>query len=213
MARILIFGDSITYGAWDTMRGGWTDRLKVFCMERELENSEFNYSVYNLGISGDNSDDLIERFKFEVKQRLHKEDEIISIFAIGINDSQFICSRNNFSVLDNRFQKNIEQFIKFSKKVSLETVFVGLTPVDEQKTMPIPWSTDKSYKNEYIEKYDEIIKSVCEEKQVHSIDMFGEFNKLDYKKLLEDGLHPNSEGHQKMFEIVRNFLTKKGIVK
>ena len=135
------------------------------------------------------------------------------IFAIGINDSQFIRSKNNFNVLADKFQKSIEQFIGFSKKLSLETVFIGLTPVDEQKTNPIPWSIDKSYKNEYIKKYDNIIKSVCEEKQVYFIDMFGEFNKLDYKKLLEDGLHPNSEGHQKIFEIVRKYLAKKGIVK
>ena len=31
--------------------------------------------------------------------------------------------------------------------------------------------------------------------------MFQEFSRLDYKKLLDDGLHPNSEGYQKMYEI------------
>ena len=182
-------------------------------MERELKNPELDYSVYNLGISGDTTEDLMERFEFETKQRLHKEDEIIFIFAIGINDSQFICSKNNFSVLTNKFQKNIEQLIKFSKKMSSKTVFVGLTPVDEKKTIPIPWSTDKSYKNEYIKKYDNIIKSICQENNIHFIDMFSEFNKLNYKKLLEDGLHPNSEGHQKMFKIVRDFLVEYKIVR
>jgi len=195
------------------MRGGWADWLKSFYMERELKNPELDYSVYNLGISGDTTEDLMERFEFETKQRLHKEDEIIFIFAIGINDSQFICSKNNFSVLTNKFQKNIEQLIKFSKKMSSKTVFVGLTPVDEKKTIPIPWSTDKSYKNEYIKKYDNIIKSICQENNIHFIDMFSEFNKLNYKKLLEDGLHPNSEGHQKMFKIVRDFLVEYKIVR
>ena len=212
MARILVFGDSITYGAWD-IRGGWADRLKYFCMERELENPKFDYSVYNLGISGDNTDNLLERFEFEIKQRLHEEEEIIFIFAIGINDSQFICSKNNFSVLVDKFQKNINQFIEFSKKISFKAIFIGLTPVDEQKTNPIPWSNDKFYKNEYIEKYNNIIKSTCQEKQVCFVNMFSEFNKLDYKRLLEDRLHPNSEGHRKMFEIVRNFLMEKKIVK
>ncbi len=203
MARILVFGDSITYGAWDATRGGWTDRLKVFCMESELENPELDYSVYNLGISGDNTNDLLERFKFETKQRIKKNDKIIIIIAIGINDSQFVHDKNNFRISPYKFKENIKNFIEFSRKFSLKTVFVGITPVDELKTDPIPWDFNKSYKNEYIKKYDEIIKGVCEEKKVYFINIFDEFNKADYKKLLEDGLHPNSEGHQKIFEIVR----------
>ena len=182
-------------------------------MEGELENPELNYSVYNLGISGDSTDDLLKRFEFETKQRLHKEDEIIFIFAIGINDSQFICSKNDFSVPANKFQKNIEQLVRLSKKVSLKTVFIGLTPVDERKTMPIPWSTDKSYENEYIKKYDDIIKSICQENNIYFIDIFSEFNKLNYEKLLEDGLHPNSEGHKKIFEIIKDFLVEYKVIK
>ncbi|MCK5466035.1 hypothetical protein KAI56_00865 [Candidatus Parcubacteria bacterium] len=182
-------------------------------MERELKDPKFDYSVYNLGISGDNSDDLLERFEFEIKQRLHKEDEIIFVFAIGINDSQFIYSKNNFSVLADKFQQNIKQFINFSGKISNKTIFIGLTPVDKSKTSPIPWDTDKSYENKYISNYNNIIKSICREKQVYFINMFDEFNKTDYKELLEDGLHPNSKGHQKMFEIVRDFLVGEGIIK
>ena len=212
MARILVFGDSITYGAWDAMRGGWADRLKSFCMERELENPEFDYPVYNLGISGDNSREMVKRFEFEASQRL-EEDEPIIIFAIGINDSQFVKSEDDFRVPKNEFRKNIEQLIKFSRKFSSKIVFIGLTAVDELKVNPNPWDNNKSYKNEYIEKYDFIIKSICKEKKIHFINIYEEFNKLDYKKLLEDGLHPNSEGHKKIFEIVRDFLMERGIVK
>jgi len=213
MARILIFGDSITYGAWDTMRGGWADRLKVFCMERELENPEFDYSVYNLGISGDNSEDLLKRFEFEIKQRLEEDDGIINIIAVGVNDSQFVYSKNNFRILPDKFKNNLKKVVDLSKKFSSKMIFVGLAPVDELKTSPIPWNIDKAYKNEYISNYNKIIKSICQENDVYFIDMFNEFNKIDYKKLLEDGLHPNSEGHRKMFEIVRDFLTEEGIVK
>ena len=192
--------------------GGWADRLKSFCMEKSLSDEKFDYSVYNLGISGDNTDDLLKRFEFETKQRLYKEEEIVFIFAIGINDSQFIHSKNDFSVLANKFQKNIKQFTKSSKEISSKIIFIGLTPVDEFKTNPIPWSIDKSYKNEYIEKYNNIIKSICQKNNVYFIDIFNEFSKINYKKLLEDGLHPNSEGHQKMFEIVRDFLMKEKVI-
>ena len=209
MARILVFGDSITYGAWDMKKGGWTDRLKSFCMEKSLENAEFDYPVYNLGISGDNSDDILKRFEFEIKQRIWKNKEIFIIFEIGINDSQI----GNIGISSERFKKNIDKLINTSSKFSSKIIFIGLNPVDELKTSPIPWDENMFYTNERIKKYDKIIKYSCEKKQIYFIDIFNEFSKLDYKKLLEDGLHPNSEGHQKMFEIVIDFLMEKGIIK
>ena len=209
MARILIFGDSITYGAWDVMRGGWADQLKVFCMKRELENPEFDYSVYNLGISGDNTDDLLERFEFEIKQRMKLKEKTTIIFAIGLNDSQI----GNIGISFEKFKKNINKLTSTSLKFSSKVIFIGLNPIDDSKTNPIPWDKNMFYTNERIEKYNNIIKSVCEENSIYFIDMFDEFNKTDYKELLEDGLHPNLEGHQKMFEIVRDFLVEERIVK
>ena len=90
---------------------------------------------------------------------------------------------------------------------------MGLTPVDETKTTPIPWNTDKSYKNENIKKYERIIESVCKDKDIYFIEIFNNWTKSDYKNLLEDGLHPNSIGHQKIFEVVMDFLLKNKITK
>jgi len=171
-----------------------------------------DYSVYNLGISGDSTENLLERFEFEAKQRIYEGEEIIIIFAIGVNDSCFVESKNIFLAAENDFLKNIKKLIGIADKYASRIIFVGLTPVEESKTNPIPWSvTGKCYKNIYIEKYDEIIKSICREKDVYFIDMFSEFNKLNYKKLLEDGLHPSAKGHKKMFEIVKDFLAEKRI--
>ena len=40
MARILIFGDSITYGAWDTMRGGVGRSVEKFLYGERIEKSK-----------------------------------------------------------------------------------------------------------------------------------------------------------------------------
>lgn len=202
MARILIFGDSIVFGNWDAIGGGWADRLKQYCMKKELENPELDYSVYNLGISGDSTGNLLERFEFEAKQRIYNKEETTVIFAIGLNDSQI----GSIGISPEKFRKNIGKLIEAAGGYSSKIIFVGLIPVDELKTNPISWDENMFYKNERIEKYDEIIKSICRENNIYFIDMLGEFSKLDYKKLLEDGLHPNSAGHKKMFEIVRDFL-------
>jgi len=214
MARICVFGDSITYGAWDK-DGGWVQRLSQFFVEKYLSNpNDFYYSVYNLGIlAGNTTEDLLERFEFEIKQRLKEEDdEIIVVFAIGANDSNFVHNKNDFWVQPVKFEKNIKRLIDIAQKFSSKIIFVGLTPVEEQKVCPMPWDIDKSSKNKNIQKYNQIIKQVCQKNDVYFIEIFEDWIKMDYKKLLEDGLHPNSKGHQKIFEIVKDFLTKKKII-
>jgi len=211
MTRILIFGDSITYGAWDK-EGGWVQRLRKFLDEKNLADYDFYCLVYNIGVSGDTINDLLERFEFETKQRSKEIDETIIIFAIGLNDSQFVHSENKNRIPLENFKENIQKLIKSAKKFSSKIIFVGLSPVDETKTTPIPWDTNKSYKNENIQKYNEIIKSVCEENKILFIEIFEDWMKLNYENLLEDGLHPNSEGHKKIFESVKEFLIKNKII-
>ena len=211
MTQILIFGDSITYGAWDK-EGGWVQRLRRFLDEKNLTNPDFYCVVYNLGISGNTSEDLLERFEFETKQRLKEHKETIVAFAIGINDSQFVHSEGDHRVPIEKFKSNLQKLIKLAQKFSLKIIFVGLTPIDEKKTTPIPWDSDKFYKNEYIEKYNQVIKKACKENKIYFIEIFEKFKATGYQELLEDGLHPNSKGHKRIFEIVKDFLIKNNLI-
>jgi lysophospholipase L1-like esterase len=83
---ICLFGDSITWGAWDPERGGWGARLRSY-----FETNNIEVNVYNCGVSGNNTDDLLQRFKVEATARKPN----IIIFAIGINDSQYVNSKDN----------------------------------------------------------------------------------------------------------------------
>ena len=89
MVQVLVFGDSIAYGARDG-EGGWVQRLRKFLDERNL----MGCLIYNLGVSGDTVQGLLERFEFETEQRMRKGEEAVFIFEVGINDSQFINSKN-----------------------------------------------------------------------------------------------------------------------
>lgn len=205
MSQILVFGDSITYGAWDK-EGGWVQRLRRFLDEKTLTEPDFYYLTYNLGISGDTTDDLLKRFEFETKQRMKEKEKMVIIFSIGGNDAIFIDNKNQYQISQERFRKNIKKLINLAKEYASKILFIGLLPADESKTIPIPWAPDYSYKNEHIIQYDKIIKSICQENEILFIDIFNKFINLDYKNLLEDGQHPNSVGHQKIFEIVKDFL-------
>jgi len=215
MTKICIFGNSITYGACDIEFGGWVQRLRKFLDEKAKQNPQLYFDVYNLGVSGDTTEDLLKRFEIEAKARLAELDEgedAIIIFAIGINDSQYIHDKASLRVPEREFRENIKKLINLAKKFTSKLIFVGLTPVDETKTTPIPWNTNKSYKNEHIQKYNQIIKLICKDNKIWFIEIFEKWIKSDFKKLLEDGLHPNSLGHKNIFENVKEFLIKNKVI-
>ena len=190
--NICIFGDSITYGAFDPERGGWANRLRLYLDKKD----DFEDEVYNLGVSGDNTEGLLERFDAEAKFR----EPGFLIFAIGINDSQYIISEKQNRASIDKFEKNIREIIFKARKITDKILFIGLTSVDEEKTTPIPWNTDKMYKNEYVKKYNDKIKDICKSEKINFVDTFSEMIKDDYKTMLIDGLHPNSSGHDWMFK-------------
>ncbi|MDO8436493.1 MAG: SGNH/GDSL hydrolase family protein [bacterium] len=59
--NICIFGDSITWGAYDPQNGGWVNRLRNY-----FEVQDEDIDVYNLGISGDSTTDLFGNIEMEV---------------------------------------------------------------------------------------------------------------------------------------------------
>ena len=177
-------------------RGG--NRLRNYFEEQGKDND-----IYNLGISGDSTTDLFGRIEIEAKSR---EANLI-VFAIGVNDAQFIHSTNSNRISDNDFENNIKKLFGIAKKFTSKIIFIGLTPVDETRTRPIPWNTDKTYTNKRIKKFDLIIKDFCDENNLKFIPINDLLNNSD----LIDGLHPNAQGHIKMFERIKpeiEFATK-----
>ncbi|MBI4739655.1 hypothetical protein HY772_09030 [Candidatus Woesearchaeota archaeon] len=195
MTRICIFGDSITWGAYDPDQGGWVGRLR-----KHFESRRVDAEIYNCGINGDNTFSLLKRFEAESKAR---EPDVI-MFAIGINDSQYVNSKDNPRVSLQDYNRNLQKLLALAKKQAKVVIFVGLTCVDEAITAPIPWNPIKYYENERIRQYDAVLESFCTENGLLYIPMFDLLKKNDFY----DGLHPNSQGHQKISERASVFLMK-----
>ena len=195
--RICVFGDSIVWGANDFKNGGWVDKFKIYFSKT----GQFN-EVFNLRNPGNDTHGLLNRIKNESATRMkpeYKEVNII-IFQIGINDSQYLTSERCNRIFIDDFKKNIQKIIGISKKIVRNVVIVGLTPVNDLKTT--------IYKNKYIKKYNDVIKGICEENNLPFIEMFDLLKDED----LEDGLHPNAQGHEKMFQNVKDFLMENKII-
>ncbi|MBI3627118.1 hypothetical protein HY224_03665 [Candidatus Uhrbacteria bacterium] len=205
---ILIFGDSVTYGAWD-QAGGWADRVKRFVHQRVIEQDKYHL-IYNLGVSGDNTAYLLERFPRDVAARVEPNEDVAIVFDIGANDRQFSNKTKKFRITPEEFQANISRLAEEAKKITKNVAFMGLVPVDDKKVDPIPWKPDSSYKNSYISKFDVILKSVCKAKKLKYIDQGKVFSGKGYEKLLADGVHPNTAGHEKIAEVVFEEFIKWG---
>ncbi|MCX6745338.1 MAG: GDSL-type esterase/lipase family protein [Candidatus Parcubacteria bacterium] len=209
MSQILIFGDSITYGASD-LAGGWVSRLRKYIDIKSENDPNYYYLVYNLGVSGQNSTDILKRFESEAQPRIKEEGETIFIFALGTNDSQLFAGK--FRTEPEQFKMNLEQLTELAKKYSSKIVFVDLFPIDETKTSPVPWHAEKFYKNENIAINNNIIKEFCQQNKLLFINIYDHFSKTEYLKLLDDGLHPNIEGHKQMYELIKEVLIKNNII-
>lgn len=197
---ICIFGDSSTWGAWDHEKGGWVNRLRL-----SLESENYDVFIYNLGVCGDTTKELLERFDVESKAR----QPTAIIFQIGENDSIFIKSKNKQMVPLKQLEKNLKKLINKAKKFTNVIIFLGCGKANESKTTPIPWGTDYYYTNQNLDLYDKKIKDISNKSNVHYLEIS---SLLKNEDLDEDGLHLNSEGHQKLSLKVKDFLIEKKIL-
>jgi len=200
--NICIFGDSIAYGAWDE-HGGWVDRLRSYLHGLTLA-SHFQsyYFLYNLGIPGDTTADVIKRFSAECEAR---EPHVI-IFAAGINDASCRGNRDTSRIAPEQFKENVRVLVESAKLRTDKAnrwmnlvIWVGLTAVDETRTTPFE---DTYFSNERITAYDQMIRTACTQSQILYINLSSALQPHD----LQDGLHPNRAGHEKLFVLIRDSL-------
>jgi lysophospholipase L1-like esterase len=194
--KVFCFGDSITWGAWDS-EGGWTARLRQAVEQHDIEAvpRQFNM-VYNCGISSDTSGRLLDRFKFDVDARMLEGSDGLPcfVFSIGTNDSIRDVATIELWVGENDFRQNIKELIKQAKEYSPNIVFLGNLPVDETKTNPYTWDDEIMSFNSDIESYESITKQVCIEDGVDFIEVFSSVAVEEMVGMLsDDGLHPNDK--------------------
>lgn len=209
--RILVFGASIVQGFHDSERGGWVSRLAAYGNEKIL-NSQYDSDpgFFNLGISGDCTNRLLKRFEFEAKTRLEGRRGAI-VISIGINDTQRYVETGELKTSERQYEENVKELITISKKYANKVVILGLLPIVEEMVQPMPWAQDRSHSEKDVLAFDQILKKVCEGESIayfHMQNVYGE----ERKKYLHDGIHPNAEGHQLIFERVRHVLEKEGIL-
>ncbi|WP_440067253.1 SGNH/GDSL hydrolase family protein [Tenacibaculum discolor] len=198
MTHIICFGDSITRGENDNEKGGWTDRLKAYCMELFLKNRKDEICVFNMGIGGETTEGLIKRFVNEFDTRLLKDANNIVTLAYGANDIASLNGKNAVSI--EKFRDNLNLCIDHALKHNATVYLINILPVIEDDNN----TKKRSLKD--ILRYNDVLLSIAQKQNINLIDVHSKFDITKENLLTYDGVHPNAEGHEKIFNIIKESI-------
>lgn len=188
----LFLGDSITMGSGTTY--GYRDYTQLFAEHVRMELGRKQDIVINSGVSGNNTDRLIEWFDWRVRQF---QPDIVFLM-IGMND----CTINDpkRSVSQKYFLANLEKLVKLVREIPSCKLIL-------QTTCPIlPGSTPE--REPHFEEYMDIIRSVALESACPLVDHTkfwreaAKANPAVHYFWMGHSCHPNQFGHRVFAELI-----------
>ncbi|EJL69247.1 SGNH/GDSL hydrolase family protein [Chryseobacterium populi] len=199
----LFFGDSITYGEYDRVFGGWVDILKRYSLQKFHEGSD-ELILFNLGIGGETTDGLLKRIPHELSARNSAEGNIVFI-GYGAND---LAIKDGIQMVNpDQFKNNVQSAVQTAKQFSDDIYLVSILPFSE-KIDKVVTASGKLRISEDVLQYNQILKNIAAENSLMYIDFYSAFLKDKEILLSGDGVHPNEKGYGMMAEIAIPIIEK-----
>ncbi|MEI6650717.1 MAG: GDSL-type esterase/lipase family protein [Candidatus Moraniibacteriota bacterium] len=205
MPNIFIVGDSIVYGKWD-VEGGWAARLRKHIDERYNIGKRTGLLVHILGVPSEPVIRLADRIHNELAARIDKSGKNLLILASGLNDS---CPNNKVTgelTPPVAFKESYSRLIDIGKEFGCTVLALGLTPVNPARSKGLLFS------DELVAEYDGYITEVCREKGIAKLELLDTLTKENFADHLVDSAHPNSVGHERLFDLVLDYLEKEELI-
>ncbi|SHF06322.1 Lysophospholipase L1 [Chryseobacterium sp. OV279] len=199
----LFFGDSITYGEYDGVFGGWVDILKRYALQQFHEGSN-ELILFNLGIGGETTEGLLKRMPHELAARNSAEGNIVFI-GYGAND--LAVKNGSQMVSPDQFRDNIKTAVQHAKQYSGDIYLVSILPFSE-KVDGVESATGKLRINGDVLLYNQILKDTAAENALHYIDFYAALVEDKEILLSADGVHPNEKGYGIMAETAIPIIEK-----
>ena len=176
MNDIYVFlGDSLIYGYGVRHTDNWVNKLK----------SKYNLNLYNKGVNGSTSTDMLIRFQ---QDALDLNPKVLFLMA-GTND--LLSNRNIYSIIN-----NIEIMIKDALNENIE-IIIGIPPniIPEIANNLFMKCDTYNYCNESLPLLkDELIK-LCNTYSIRFVDFYSATkDKKNLSELYLDGIHFNPLG-------------------
>ena len=205
--RIIAFGDSITYGAWDSS-GGWVERLKSQAHAATLTSKgETRNQVMNLGIGGNTSRGLLERIESETVARMSPKWSPIFIISIGTNDGRTRDGEQEVPI--ENYEQNLNEIITIVQRYGNDIIILGLPPLGVE----ILDFGGQIYSDVIIKEYDAVLERVALEHGLTYAPTRPAFESAEPGALFAyDQLHPAAAGHELIAKIVTSYLEDLGVV-
>jgi lysophospholipase L1-like esterase len=205
--RVLVFGDSITQGFWD-VEGGWVGRLRKHYDQIGIQSRLYDQpTIFNLGVSGDTSSDIIDRLEQEIQARIWPGEEFVFVFAFGINDSSLYKGTPRVNI--DTFRSNLQKILGIAQKHSQKIAVIEITPCIEERTDPTSWDADYSYRNDLIDLYNKELKDITLSSDVLFIEVAKSLLEAQaQEEVMTDGVHPDTSGHEHLFRIILSEIEK-----
>jgi len=163
--KILLFGDSLMSGY-----GLKENQLLSVILENDLKEAGYNIKVVNGSISGDTSEDGLDRIE---EYTSNSEIDLI-VLGLGAND---MLRRIN----PDRTESNLRKIIEIIKTNNIDIILAGM------KASP---TNGLAYKK----KFDNIFPKLAKEYDLTLIPFLLKKVALNPKLNQNDGIHPNHEG-------------------
>ena len=199
--RVLVFGDSITYGAWDT-EAGWVERIKKEAHRQTVESRGSNkLQVINLGIGGDSSTKILKRMPAEIEARYSANWPFVLVITFGANDERSIDGKIETPM--EQFESNVKGIINLAKQHSDKILFLGIPPIAK----PVVEFKGQEYSDERVKQYEQRMQDIVEESGLPFVPIRPVFEQAGLDRLYTyDDIHPNDAGHQLIAGIVKPVL-------
>lgn len=196
--RVLVFGDSITYGAWDT-QAGWVERIKCTAHEQTVQSEGKNkVQVINLGIGGDTSTKILKRMPAEIESRYSASWPFVFVITFGANDERSIDGKIETPV--EQFEANVKEIIALAKQHSDKILFLGIPPIGK----PVVEFKGQEYSDERVKEYEQRLQAIVEDAGLPFVPIRPVFEQAGLDSLYAyDFIHPNDKGHQLIADTIQ----------
>lgn len=200
MKRVLVFGESITLGCWDT-EGGWVERLKREAFRRTVESEGKNkIQVFNLGVPSDTSLKILNRMENEIQARQSDSWGLKIVLSFGINDSRIKDGINQISIENFKNYSNL--ILQKAKKYTNDIIVVGTPSLGEPKILVKTFE----FVDEQVRNYDMALEQLCKNQDIPFVNLRTSFMAVNNDLHVYDKIHLNSAGHELIQQVVRPYL-------
>jgi acyl-CoA thioesterase I len=182
--RICFFGDSFLAGVGDPACLGWVGRLAG-----RLHGEGRPLTVYNLGVRGNTSTDVLARFDVETVPRLRPGTDTRVVVSVGVNDTML--EGHAPRVTAEVSTANLEEIIAKARHHDLPLLVVGPPPIADGR--------HNARIADLVDRYGDL----CSRCTVPFVDAYAPL--IDSPWMIEarrgDGAHPAEAGYQALADL------------